>query len=216
MGHPQLIPDKLKDEKVFAASTDSLSEVIPDTPPQEALLTSDHHVGSTAASKNQSFILSCSLENSADFTEQLHAPESTERFSGEFSEGKRRHSNPSPEEQSSSGILPDTAGMRVVQRGGCSILDTALSQSWKPITVTNFGRSRPSTVSDEYSWRFSCNPEAVLQYHSCALCGKILLQGKLYITAASVGFYSAFNDSTVFSTFPTLVHFSLQDIEAIK
>eukprot|EP01053_Blabericola_migrator_P005244 Blabericola_migrator_1__5243@NODE_2698_length_2448_cov_99_745485_g723_i3_p1_GENE_NODE_2698_length_2448_cov_99_745485_g723_i3NODE_2698_length_2448_cov_99_745485_g723_i3_p1_ORF_typecomplete_len725_score117_69GRAM/PF02893_20/2_9e14VASt/PF16016_5/1_2e12PH_BEACH/PF14844_6/0_071PH_BEACH/PF14844_6/6_4e03PPK2/PF03976_14/0_22_NODE_2698_length_2448_cov_99_745485_g723_i31582332 len=85
-------------------------------------------------------------------------------------------------------------------------------------SVSTFGKNRPATLQQEFMWRFHHdNPKCkVIQHFSCALVGRILLQGKLYVTTTAIGFFSVFNDSTVFSSIPTLVLFELQQVKTVR
>ena len=56
--------------------------------------------------------------------------------------------------------------------------------------------------------------ENVISNFSCALSGKILLQGKLYITNKKIVFYSWFNNSTLFGK--TLIEIPKEDIVEVE
>ncbi|EZG56858.1 GRAM domain protein [Gregarina niphandrodes] len=81
-------------------------------------------------------------------------------------------------------------------------------------TVSTHGKNRPSTEEEEFQWKFNyfSNECRLLGQYNCALSGKILLQGKMYISTTAVGFYSVFNDSTFISLIPTLVLFEYHEI----
>eukprot|EP01054_Gregarina_sp_Poly1_P010541 Gregarina_sp_Poly_1__10540@NODE_779_length_6326_cov_51_519093_g572_i0_p1_GENE_NODE_779_length_6326_cov_51_519093_g572_i0NODE_779_length_6326_cov_51_519093_g572_i0_p1_ORF_typecomplete_len1021_score166_36VASt/PF16016_5/6_1e15GRAM/PF02893_20/7_4e14PH_BEACH/PF14844_6/0_33_NODE_779_length_6326_cov_51_519093_g572_i04013463 len=85
-------------------------------------------------------------------------------------------------------------------------------------SVSTFGKNRPTTMQEEFVWRFHHEDPLcrVIQQFNCALVGRILLQGKMYMTTTAIGFWSVFNDSTVFSSIPTLVLFELSQIKSVK
>lgn len=70
--------------------------------------------------------------------------------------------------------------------------------------------------TEEFRERFNVLNEHVLRYYSCALSLRILLHGRLYVTENFIGFFSAFNDVTIFGLEPTTVLVPFSQIVAIR
>eukprot|EP00921_Rhytidocystis_pertsovi_P009305 GHVQ01014980.1.p1 GENE.GHVQ01014980.1~~GHVQ01014980.1.p1 ORF type:complete len:767 (+),score=87.73 GHVQ01014980.1:177-2477(+) len=74
--------------------------------------------------------------------------------------------------------------------------------------------SLDKVTQEEFSLRFGLS-ELVLKAYRCALSRKILLQGRMYISQNYLGFFSVFNDMTVFGG-DTTVLFPLCDVRHIR
>lgn len=94
-----------------------------------------------------------------------------------------------------------------------------------PVTVLRkFGRNEfkvmlevvPGTDNDEFARRFDRNnAEPVIDSFLCALIDGILLQGKMYITASYLAFYSHFNSSTILGNV-TALKIPISSIQSIS
>lgn len=113
-----------------------------------------------------------------------------------------------------------TADISVAQvyRGDSRLTDDFCQDAqWKNRSTT-FGRWRPNTIDEQFLWRFNYdNPNCkMLAQFNAALHGKILIQGRLFISTTAIAFHSVFNDTTLISSIPTIVFFELKDVVSIK
>eukprot|EP00922_Rhytidocystis_sp_ex-Travisia-forbesii_P056552 GHVS01083696.1.p1 GENE.GHVS01083696.1~~GHVS01083696.1.p1 ORF type:complete len:935 (+),score=95.64 GHVS01083696.1:246-3050(+) len=174
--------------------------------------------GKRTVSNLEAFELKPLFVGESDLSSKVNKPEDIESVQENKADVEAAAKDENwPSQRSNSQSESDDASLVYVPASVCQV-----SVETPPSDLVGQGSTSESSLpagydkgmQDEFSLRFG-KSEYVLQSYRCALSRKILLQGRLYVSQNYMGFFSLFNDSTLFGT-DTTVLFSLSEVAAVR